>query len=120
MPGVVELPGGHIEFGEDIVAGLKREIMEEFGMRIEVGDPFFVFSYVNDIKGSHSVEVIYFATFTDPLDKIKLSPDDHSEYGWFGEDDLDKASNDAKGFDDPEFKAMQKGFHLLNRGPLVF
>jgi 8-oxo-dGTP pyrophosphatase MutT (NUDIX family) len=32
LPGVYELPGGHIEFGEDMLAGLKREIMEEFGM----------------------------------------------------------------------------------------
>jgi ADP-ribose pyrophosphatase YjhB (NUDIX family) len=28
LPGVFELPGGHIDFGEDIVVGLKREIME--------------------------------------------------------------------------------------------
>ena len=94
--------------------------MEEFGMRIEVGDPFFVFGYVNDIKGSHSVEVVYFANFVDPLDKVRLSPDDHSEYGWFGEEDLYKATTDAKGTDDPEFKAMKKGFYLLNRGPLTF
>src|SRR6266566_5216805 len=29
LPGVYELPGGHIDFGEDITAGLKREIQEE-------------------------------------------------------------------------------------------
>ncbi len=26
LPGVYELPGGHIDFGENIVEGLKREI----------------------------------------------------------------------------------------------
>jgi len=31
MPSVFELPGGHVDFGEDIVAGLKREIREKFG-----------------------------------------------------------------------------------------
>src|SRR6185369_14729149 len=61
LPGVFELPGGHIDFGEGIVEGLKREVMEEMGMRIEVGDPFYVFTYVNEIKGSHSIEVDYFA-----------------------------------------------------------
>lgn len=43
LPGVYELPGGHIDFDEDPVAGLKREIGEEFGMRLEVGDPFLCF-----------------------------------------------------------------------------
>ncbi len=32
LPGVYELPGGHIDFGEDIVEGLRREIKEEFGL----------------------------------------------------------------------------------------
>ena len=36
-------PGGHIEFGEDIVKGLKREILEEFEMHVNIGDPFFCF-----------------------------------------------------------------------------
>ena len=30
LPNVFELPGGHIDFGEDIETGLKREIFEEF------------------------------------------------------------------------------------------
>lgn len=58
LPGLYELPGGHIDYGEDIVAGLKCEIMEEFGMNIEAGDPFAAFTYVNTVKGSHSIEVI--------------------------------------------------------------
>ena len=28
LPNINELPGGHIDFGEDIVKGLKREILE--------------------------------------------------------------------------------------------
>ena len=52
LPGVYELPGGHIDFGEDPVVGLEREIDEEFGAKVEVGDPFYVFTYTNDIKRS--------------------------------------------------------------------
>ena len=40
LPGLYELPGGHIEYGENIVEGLKREVLEELGMRISVGDAF--------------------------------------------------------------------------------
>src|SRR5579871_290535 len=54
FPGVYELPGGHMDFGEDTVEGLKREVREELGVEISVGDPFHVFMYMNDVKGSHS------------------------------------------------------------------
>lgn len=113
LPGVYELPGGHIDFGENMVAGLKREIMEEFGVDIHVGDPFHAFTYTNEVKGSHSVEVIYFATFASALDDITLNPEDHSEYLWFAEHELDKVAGNGKLEDDPEIQAMEKGFELL-------
>jgi 8-oxo-dGTP diphosphatase len=113
MPNVFELPGGHIDYGEDIVAGLKREIVEEFSMTIEVGDPFFAFTYINDVKESHSIEVDYFATFVEDPKDIQLNPEDHSAYGWFGEDELGNAASEDKGLDNIEFMAMKKGFALL-------
>jgi 8-oxo-dGTP diphosphatase len=115
LPGVYELPGGHIEFGEDIVDGLKREILEEFNMKISVGDPFYVFTYTNNIKGSHSVEVDYLATFEDPIENIKINPSDHSEFLWISENEVDKIISDKKGVDDPEIKAIKKGFEILNK-----
>lgn len=120
LPGVYELPGGHIDFGEDIVFGLKREIKEEFGADIEVGDPFASFTYSNEVKGSHSVEVIYFATFTSPVDDIKINPDDHSQYGWFSEDELEKVMTANKRGDDPEIQALKRAFELLKGGSLNY
>ncbi len=120
LPGVFELPGGHIDFGEDILEGLKREIFEEFDMKISVGDVFYVFTYRNELKGSHSIEVVYFATFTSPISKISLNPEDHSESGWFSEDEMDsKVANKNRRSDDSEIKAMLKGFSLL-RGDRLF
>jgi 8-oxo-dGTP diphosphatase len=119
LPGVYELPGGHIDFGEDPVSGLAREIDEEFGMEVAVGDPFYVFTYTNPIKGSHSIEVIYFAHFVGELEKLTINPEDHSEYGWFSEDELGKATNSIKGSDDLEFQAIRKGFALLRGESLV-
>lgn len=100
--------------------GLRREIDEEFAMEIAVGDPFYVFTYTNDIKGSHSIEVIYFATFTSDIDKIEIHPEDHSEYGWFAEDELASAYTDNKDVDDVEFVAARKGFALLRGESLQF
>lgn len=113
LPGVFELPGGHVDFGESIIEGLKREIKEELGMDIEVGDSFYAFTYSNEIKGSHSIEVIYFASFSQPNEDIKLNPDDHSEYKWIAEDELDQIMTTNKRGDDPEIQALQKGFSLL-------
>lgn len=113
LPGVYELPGGHIDYGEEVVDGLKREIMEEFGMKTTVGDPFAVFTYLNELKGSHSVEIIYFANFVDPIENITLNPEDHSGFEWIAEDELQKVFTENKRGDDPEMQAVKKGFSLL-------
>ncbi len=105
LPGKYELPGGHVDFGEDMVAGLKREIQEELGLDIRVGDPFAVFTYTNEVKGSHSIEVVYFAQIVGDDSNIILDPEDHSEYGWFTEDKAIKVNNDD---DDPEVAVFKK------------
>lgn len=126
LPGLFELPGGHIDFGEDITAGLKREIKEELNMTVTLGDPFAVFTYQNLVKGSHSIEVVYFAQFIEAIENITLHPEDHSEYRWFSEEDVknnkqyicpeDQASHDQT--EDPEYLAIIKGFKFLNNTPL--
>lgn len=118
LPGVFELVGGHVDYGEDIVTGLKREALEEIGMRISVGDPFGCFTYTNEIKQSHSIEVIYFAEFIDPIEQIKLDPADHSEYVWVSEAELSSVYANNKGADDAEFQHIRRGFALLGGASL--
>ena len=116
LPGVYELPGGHIDFGEELEVGLTREIKEEFGMNVTIGDVFGAFTYTNEVKGSHSVELIYFAQFTDPIGQITTHPDDHSGYVWAAENELVEVYSDQKGEDDIEFHYVKQGFALLNGG----
>lgn len=107
LPGVYELPGGHIDFGEDIEAGLKREIKEEFNREIELGAPFAAFTYMNEIKGSQAT--------------IEFNPEDHSGYDWFSEQDVrDRRSEIVptehvifEHEDDPEYLNVLRGFTLL-------
>ncbi len=119
LPGIFELPGGHIDFGEDPVDGLKREILEELGMNIFVGDSFANFTYTNHIKGSHSVELIYFAVFEDALEKIQLNPEDHSEFVWISQTEIGRVLSKDKGEDDSEIKAIKRGFEILHGGKIV-
>ncbi len=126
LPSVFELPGGHTDFGEEIVAGLKREIQEELEMSANIGDPFFVYTYTNEIKGSHSVQAIYFGQFIDPLENIHLHPEDHSTYGWFTHEEVIARKNEIRPDidvpheyeDDPEYLAILRGFELLEGNKL--
>lgn len=121
LPGVFELVGGHIEFGEDIEAGLKREVREELGKEITLGEPFAAFTYINEVKGSHSIEVIYFAQFVGGIDGIILNPEDHSEYTWLSEQEVKDRKAEIipesqvkyEAEEDPEYLAILKGFQIM-------
>lgn len=45
--GLYELPGGNLDFGEDIFASVKREVLEETGLKIV---PKKIIAYTNDIQ----------------------------------------------------------------------
>jgi mutator protein MutT len=120
LPGVYELPGGHIDFGETPTDGLVREIQEEFGVVATLGDPFAVFTYQNEVKGSHSIEVIYFAQLADPHSEPVMNPEDHSSCGWFSEAELPQTFVSEKDLEDDEVRAIYKGFALLKDESLDF
>lgn len=111
FPGKYELPGGHVEFGETMIEGLKREIKEEFNLEINIGEPFYVFTYTSHNDTQHTIEVDYFATLLNPGQEIKLNPEDHSEYHWISEVEITNFYTD----DDEERKAVRKGFEILKK-----
>ena len=88
LPDRWEVPGGQVEFGESIEVAIAREIQEEIHVDIVVGDPFYTFTYLPepDIQG---IEVDCFATLTDSSQEIILNPEDHSEYTWISEAEID-------------------------------
>lgn len=114
LPDIFELPGGHVDFGEELVPALKREIHEEFEIDVNIEEPFAAFTYLNEIKKSHSVEIIYTATLASPLEAITLHPEDHSEFIWIAQDELHKIFTSTKQDDDPEIKALKRGFAIIN------
>jgi len=116
LPNVWELPGGHIDFGEAIVAGLKREVREEFEVEISIGDPFAVSAYHNPVKGSHSIQVNFFATMVSG--SVAMHPEDHSACGWFTPAEIERLFLETGRSEDEELRAIRKGFALL-RGERV-
>lgn len=53
-----EVPGGRMEFGEEIEEHIKREVKEEVGLDIEIGSPFVMWTWIlqKDSVDGESVE----------------------------------------------------------------
>jgi 8-oxo-dGTP diphosphatase len=57
--GLWGLPGGFVEMGETVQEALTREILEETGYEIEIGNLVGVWSFFNDAKKIAGVAVVY-------------------------------------------------------------
>ena len=78
MPGVWEVPGGKMDYGEEPLESLKREVFEEVGLKIEPLNPFCVVSHVSPIK--QAIRIVYKANLA-KKEEVKLSHE-HSDYKW--------------------------------------
>ena len=75
--GLWAVPGGKVERGEEMRATARREVEEETGLRIEVGEPVWVGEV---IEADHHIVLIDFAA---ELIGGELSPgDDADEVRW--------------------------------------
>ena len=83
--GVSDLPGGKVEYGENQVEALNREIIEETGLIVKIHDPIAHWSFTK----SNSLQISGATHFCHYLGgRIRLS-DEHSDYFWLPLETID-------------------------------
>lgn len=77
-PGAWETVGGGMDREETPQEALAREVLEETGLRVVVGEPFNIFTFKKD-TGEFKVGITFLCEYVNG--EIVLS-DEHSEYRW--------------------------------------
>jgi len=80
--GLWEFPGGSVEFGEKLAEALRREMREEYGFEIQVGELLDVVDHILPEEGQHWVSPTFICTITSGEPRI-LEPTKCAEIGWF-------------------------------------
>jgi mutator protein MutT len=88
--GLWEFPGGAVEFGETLTHALQREMREEYGIEIEVGELLDVVDHILPDEGQHWVSPTFICRLTAGTPTI-CEPDKCAAIGWFAVDDAPEA-----------------------------
>ncbi|MBN1639921.1 MAG: NUDIX domain-containing protein [Anaerolineae bacterium] len=80
--GLWEFPGGAVEFGETLAAALQREMAEEYGIEIAVGELLDVVDHILPDERQHWVSPTYICTIRAGEPQVR-EPGKCSAIGWF-------------------------------------
>jgi 8-oxo-dGTP pyrophosphatase MutT (NUDIX family) len=108
-PGIYELPGGWVEFGEGLEIALIREFREELNLTVRVSG--IVAARTAIVEGCCIVELHYWVEPLQPLARIVLDRRDHSALRWWTYQDFLREWQT----DHPDYLAMVQAFDELCR-----
>lgn len=82
-----DLPGGRLHKNEEVKKGLAREVKEELGVDIEVGEAMFA-----DTSPDDHFAVVFKATLLNPAASFTFAPDEVDEVKWITKEEVESAS----------------------------
>jgi 8-oxo-dGTP diphosphatase len=85
--GLWEFPGGSVEFSERLADALRREIYEEYGLDIQVGELLDVVDHILPEEGQHWVSPTYLCRPLSGEPQIR-EPGKCIAIGWFPPDQV--------------------------------
>lgn len=85
--GLWEFPGGAVEFGETLSDALTREMREEFGIEIEVGELLDVVDHILPEEKQHWVSPTFICRLQSGVPQIREA-EKCSQIGWFSIDHI--------------------------------
>lgn len=77
-----ELPGGRLRAGEDPKSGLVRELREELGVEVVIGDAIFMEQFVSEKGKEFRLALIYKASFVNDSTALVLQSNEIEEIAW--------------------------------------
>lgn len=85
--GTWDFPGGMVEFGEPLADAIKREILEEYGMQIDVIEILGINDHILIDENQHWITPTFIAQYISGEPKI-LEPGKSAAIGWYDLNDL--------------------------------
>jgi len=85
--GLWEFPGGSVEYGEKLADALKREMLEEFGVQIEVAELLDVVDHILPAEGQHWVSPTFICKIVEGKPQV-MEPEKCSSIGWFSTNEI--------------------------------
>lgn len=86
---VWDLPGGRLHMNEELIAGLQRELKEELGVDIEVGEPFYTAVWYGAKSGIPRVYMVYLAALANPAAELSIATDELEAVMWVDKDNFE-------------------------------
>ncbi len=93
LEGQWSIPGGMLEVGETLLAGVRRELVEETGIEVRVGELIEVFERINlDAAGKTRYHFVVLDYLCEPIRGEARAGSDVIDVAWAAPEELEKYS----------------------------
>jgi molecular chaperone GrpE len=112
-PGKWDLPGGTLEKGETLEEALLREIEEETGLEVEVGEIIGTAEFNKESKNfSEEKRGLRYLTYYSGDDEVELS-EEHQDFKWLTVDEALEELSEKDGFENEKREVILKAKEIL-------